>query len=92
MSARDTIVVSMPGADMVTLAAERVRLLGEVHPGTAVVVTRGMAPEPELRALCVRAETLLSAAAAAGMPCGYCCSPVPQDGTHPAVMCGRCSD
>jgi hypothetical protein len=64
MGARDTIVVSMPGADMATLAAERVRLLAEVHPGTAVVVTRGMAPEPELRALCVRAETLLSAAAA----------------------------
>jgi hypothetical protein len=67
MSARDTILVSMPGADMATLSAERCRLLGEVHPGTAVVVTRGMAPEPELRALCVRAETLLSAAAAADM-------------------------
>jgi hypothetical protein len=60
---RDTIIISMPHADDATIAEERERLLAQVHPGTAVVITRGVSQHEELRALAVRAFTLIEAQA-----------------------------
>lgn len=63
MSADNTIVISMwRGATCRELNTEREEVLAQVHPGTAVVVTRGVVQEAELRALCARAIALLDSA------------------------------
>jgi hypothetical protein len=67
--AADSIIISVPESwSAAQMTEERDRLLSEVHPGTAVVITRGVAQHAELTALAVRAFTLLDAKRSTSKP------------------------